>query len=219
MFNNKVALFDFDGTLVDSMPVWSEKMLRLLRLQNITPPENLVTTIATLGDKGTLDYFEKNFTLTMTREQMQAQIDNYALPRYEKEIPLKSGAKNFLTNLKKNGVKICLLTASPRKAFEPALKRLKVFSLFDHLWSTEDFNLTKSDPNIYLKIANILKVSPSEISFFDDNYNAILTAKTAGLKTVAVYDQTSVRYKFKLQKIADIYLTSFADTNKKLILN
>lgn len=211
----KVALFDFDGTLVDSMPVWSEKMLRLLRLQNINPPTNLVPIIATLGDKGTLDYFEKNFELKLTREQMQLEMDAYALPRYEKEIPLKQGAKEFLFYLKGLGIKIGLLTASPHKMFEPALKRLGILELFDFTFSTDDFNLTKSNPQIYLEVAKLLKVSPCEITFFDDNLSAITTAKKAKLKTVAVYDKTSENHSQDLKNTADQYILSFTELLSK----
>ena len=142
------AVFDFDGTLVDSMPTWGEKMLRLLKMQNITPPKNLITTIATLGDSGSLDYFEKHFSLTMTREQMLKEMDEYALPRYANEIPLKEGVKQYLQALKDSGVKLYLLTASPHKMFEPCLNRLGLTHLFETLYSSDDFALAKSNPQI-----------------------------------------------------------------------
>ena len=205
------AVFDFDGTLVDSMPTWAEKMLRLLRMQNITPPEDLIPIIATLGDKGTLDYFEKHFTLTMTREQMLEEMDSYALPRYASDIPLKEGVKEYLLALKKQGVKLYLLTASPHKMFEPALNRLNISHLFERLYSSDDFGLAKSNPKIYLELANTLGVKPAEITFFDDNYNAISTAKSAGVKTVAVYDFTGEKDKQKMQLISDLYINSFLE--------
>ena len=205
------AVFDFDGTLVDSMPTWSEKMLRLLRMQNITPPEGLVITLATLGDSGSLDYFEKHFALTMTREQMLKEMDSFALPRYANEIPLKEGVKQYLQDLKEQGVKIALLTASPHKMFEPALKRLEIYSLFDCLYSSDDFGLSKSNPQIYIELAKKLNASCEQITFFDDNINAITTAKTAGLNTVGVYDLTSEKDKPIMQKTADFYINSFKD--------
>lgn len=207
----KAAVFDFDGTLVDSMPTWSEKMLRLLRLQGIEPPKGLVTKIATLGDEGTLDYFEKSFPLVWTREKMKREMDEYALPRYANEIPLKDGVNEYLQALKKAGVQVYLLTASPHKMFEPALKRLGVLSLFDSAWSSDDFALPKSNPQIYLNLAKTIGVLPSEIAFFDDNIGAIESAKKAGLKTVAVYDKTGEEYVERMKETADFYAYSLKD--------
>lgn len=207
----KAAVFDFDGTLVDSMPTWSEKMLRLLKLQGIEPPKGIVTKIATLGDEGTLDYFEKSFPLVWTREKMKKEMDEYALPRYANEIPLKDGAKEYLQELKKAGVGVYLLTASPHKMFEPALKRVGVFSLFDKAWSSDDFALPKSNPQIYLNLAKTIGVLPSEIAFFDDNIGAIESAKKAGLKTVAVYDKTGEEHIKRMKETADFYAYSLKD--------
>lgn len=205
------AVFDFDGTLVDSMPTWGEKMLRLLKMQNITPPKNLITTIATLGDSGSLDYFEKHFSLTMTREQMLKEMDEYALPRYANEIPLKEGVKQYLQALKESGIKLYLLTASPHKMFEPCLNRLGLTHLFETLYSSDDFALAKSNPQIYLELAKVLNTSPEQITFFDDNLVAITTAKSSGLKTVGVHDLTSEQDKKTIQKIADFYINSFTE--------
>lgn len=207
----KAAVFDLDGTLIDSMPTWSEKMLRLLRLQGITPPEGLVTTIATLGDGGTLDYFQQNFPLLWTREKMIKEMDEYALPRYANEIPLKEGVREYLQALKAASVKIYLLTASPRKMFQPALKRLGIEELFDDTWCTDDFSLPKSTPLIYEKLAEKINLKVNEIVFFDDNLGAIESAKKAGLKTVAVYDKTGEQYTEQMQKLANRYAYSFLE--------
>lgn len=209
MLTNKIAVFDFDGTLVDSMPVWAEKMLRLLKMQGITPPSDIVPIIATLGDLGTLDYFQKHFKLTMTRQEMLTEMDNYALPKYTNEIPLKSGVYQFLQKLYDNKVKIYLLTASPRKMFAPALSRLGIDKFFTKTWSSDEFNLPKSNPQIYVNLANLLGVNPSQITFYDDNKNAIISAKKANLTTVAVHDKTNEQ-DLSFKTVTHFYVDDFA---------
>ena len=211
IFYGKIALFDFDGTLVDSMPVWGEKMFRLLRMQGITPPEGLLRTITPLGDAGTLNYYQNNFALTMTKEEMIQEMDNYALPKYANEIPLKENVLNYLQALKENGVKLYILTASPHKAFEPCLQRLGILDMFEKCWCCDDFNMVKSDVNIYLEVAKTIGVNPEDITFFDDNKVAIETANKAGLHTIAVYDDSSSNDKEDMKKVADYYSNEYAD--------
>ena len=211
IFYGKVALFDFDGTLVDSMPIWGEKMFRLLRMQGITPPDGLLRTITPLGDAGTLNYYQKNFKLTMTKEEMQKEMDSYALPLYTNEISLKEGVLDYLKALKDHGIKLYILTASPHKMFEPCLERLNILELFEEAWCCDDFKKVKSNPEIYLDVAKTIGVKPEEITFFDDNKVAILTAKEAGLHTIAVYDKSSENDKEDMQQAADYYCDSYRD--------
>lgn len=211
IFYGKVALFDFDGTLVDSMPVWGEKMFRILKIQGITPPKNLLQTITPLGDGGTLDYYEKNFKLSLTREEMQREMDDFAQPKYSNEILEKNNVRKYLQALKDVGVRLYILTASPHKMFEPCLKRLGLLSMFEETWCCDDFKKVKSDPTIYLDVAKKVGVKPEEITFFDDNKIAIETAKNAGLKTIAVYDKSSELDKQFMVSVADFYANEYSE--------
>ena len=186
-------------------------MFRLLRMQGITPPEGLLRVITPLGDAGTLNYYQNNFKLTLSKEEMQNEMDNYALPKYAHEIPLKDNVLKYLKELKDNGVKLYILTASPHKAFEPCLKRLGILDMFEEAWCCDDFNMVKSDVNIYLEVAKKIGVKPQDITFFDDNKVAIQTAKKAGLHTIAVYDDSSINDKDEMKKIADYYSNEYAD--------
>ena len=211
LFYGKVALFDFDGTLVDSMPVWGEKMFRILKIQGITPPDNLLQTITPLGDNGTLNYYEKNFNLSLTRDEMQREMDDFAQPKYSNEILEKEDVRRYLHALKDQGVKLYILTASPHKMFEPCLERLGLLSMFEEAWCCDDFKKVKSDPTIYLDVAKKVGVKPEEITFFDDNKIAIETAKKAGLRTIAVYDKSSELDKESMTATADFYANEYSE--------
>ena len=75
----RAYLFDFDGTLVDSMPTWETKMTRILHEEGVDYPPDLITTIATLGDLGSAQYFQKEFGVTLTVDEMFEKMDAYAL--------------------------------------------------------------------------------------------------------------------------------------------
>ncbi|MBQ9131870.1 MAG: HAD family phosphatase, partial [Clostridia bacterium] len=177
-------LFDFDGTLVDSMPCWSQKMLNILKKSGVDYPADVIRIITPLGDLGTARYFRDTLGVSMTEEAMLCEMDAYALPRYRDEIPLKAGVRDYLRRLAAQGISLNVLTASPHKMVDPCLKRLGVWELFDHVWSCDDFATTKADPNIYIRAVEQIGTRVDDTAFFDDNINAIKTAAQAGLFTV-----------------------------------
>lgn len=204
-------IFDFDGTLVDSMPVWSQKMLNILKDQNVDYPTDIIKTIATLGDKGTARYFKEEFGIKLSEEEMFKKMDEFAMPKYCNEIPLKSGVYNYLKMLKQNNCSINILTASPHKMLDPCLKRLGIYDWFNNVWSTDDFGLSKIDPNIYLKVSEKLDVLVNDVAFFDDNIGALKTAAKAGLFTVGVYDFTAEDFTDEIKSFCNVYIENFND--------
>ena len=205
----KAYIFDFDGTLVDSMPYWSEKMLNILRVTSTPIPCDIIKIITPLGDKGTAKYFSETLGVNLTEEEMFALMDEYALPKYRDEIPLKDGVYEYLKKCKEKGISLNVLTASPHKMLDPCLKRLGVYGLFDFVFSCDDFNTTKSNPDIYLKTCERIGVNVANSVFFDDNLLACKTGKQAGLKVVGVYDKTGADFEEDLKKIADGYVRTF----------
>lgn len=210
----KFYIFDFDGTLVDSMPYWSEKMFNILRSACIPIPDGLLKIITALGDKGTAKYFKDELNVPYSEQEMFEMMDAYALPKYRDEIPLKNGVKQYLEKCKEEGISLNVLTASPHKMLDPCLKRCGVFELFDNVFSCDDFNTTKSNPEIYLKTCERIGANVSDTVFFDDNIIACKTAKVAGLKVVGVYDKTGEDFAEELKKLCDGYVLSFADADE-----
>ena len=104
MENKKAFIFDLDGTLVDSMPVWAKAMLNILDSQNVSYPDDFILTIATMGGKACAEYFRSHMGITYTVEEMFKLNADYCLPRYRDEIVLKDGVKTFLERIKKEGI-------------------------------------------------------------------------------------------------------------------
>ena len=204
-------IFDFDGTLVDSMPSWAEKVLNILRECGVEYPADIINTVTPLGDRGTAEYMRDVLGVPLSLEEIFRQMDEYALPKYRDEIVLKEGVREYLARLRRAGCTLHVLTASPHKMVDPCLKRLGIFDWFGNVWSTDDFGMVKSDPRIYLAAADRIGVEVSDAVFFDDNLMAVRTARAAGMYAVGVYDASSDALVEEIRAAADLYVRSMSE--------
>ena len=203
-------LFDFDGTLVDSMPTYVSAMLKILDEHRIPYGDDIVKIITPLGMHGTADYFIR-LGVQKSREELVAAMQAHVIPGYRNTIPAKKNVIAVLRELKNRGDRLNVLTASPHITLDACLKRLGIFDLFENVWSCEDFSTTKADPEIYKLAADRLGVAVEEVIFIDDNYNADLTAKKAGMVVYGIYDEYSKEYVEDLKAVTDRYLYDFAE--------
>lgn len=210
-------LFDFDGTLVDSMPTFASTMLRILDESNISYGSDIVKIITPLGYKGTAEYFIK-LGLNAPIDEIIAKMMAYSIYEYENTIGAKKNVVETLKILKENGASLNVLTASPHVMLDPCLERLGVYDLFDNVWSCDDFKTSKADPQIYKMAAERMGKPVSEVLFLDDNYNANKVAKSAGIATCGVYDDSSKEYVDEIKGVADYYIYDFSELRQINIL-
>ena len=206
----KTYLFDFDGTLVDSMPSYISVMLKILEENNIKYSSDIVKIITPLGYAGTAKYF-REIGLEMPESEIVDRMNSYASEKYKYHIEAKKNVINTLKVLKENGADLNVLTASPHSMLDVCLKRLGIYDIFTNVWSCDDFNTTKADPEIYRMAAERIGKPIEEILFLDDNYNADKTAKTSGIKVCGVYDKSSEEYADDIKSIADYYIYDFSE--------
>jgi len=207
-------LFDFDGTLVDSMPSYISLMLRILDENNIHYESDIVKTITPLGYAGTAKYY-KELGIPKTEQELIELMNKYAYNEYLYNIPAKANVVEVLKKLKSTGASLNVLTASPHTVLDPCLKRVGIYDLFDNVWSCDDFATTKADPDIYVKAAERLGRPVDEVLFLDDNFNADKTAKSAGMKVCGVFDESSAEYSEDIKKIADYYIYDFSELSRR----
>ncbi|MBQ8342011.1 MAG: HAD family phosphatase [Clostridia bacterium] len=203
-------LFDFDGTLVDSMPTYGGLMLRILDEHGIAYGDDIIKIITPLGFVGTAEYFI-GMGLDRSREELVALMTAYAVEAYTHRVPAKPHVIETLRALKERGDRLNVLTASPHETLDPCLKRLGIFDLFDNVWSCNDFATTKADPAIYHMAADRLGVPASDVIFLDDNYNADQTAKAAGMRVYGVFDESSREYAAEIKAVTDRYIRDFSE--------
>lgn len=205
-----IYLFDFDGTLVDSMPTYVSSMLRILDENKIPYDSDIVKTITPLGVIGTAEYYIQ-MGLDMSIDAIIDLMERYLMEAYFYQIPAKANVIPALRQLKARGDSLNVLTASPHVTLDACLKRLGIFDLFDHVWSCNDFDMTKADPQIYRMVAEKLGCSVKEVLFLDDNLNADQAAKAAGMQVCGVYDSSSAAYEDEMRQVADYYIRDFSE--------
>lgn len=204
-------LFDFDGTLVDSMPTFVSSMLRILDENNISYEDNIVKTITPLGLNGTAEYYINDLGLKMEKSDLINLMGEYMVDAYWHTIPAKSNVILTLKELKQRGASLNVLTASPHITLDACLKRLGMWELFDNIWSCDDFETTKANPEIYIRAAKRMKVDADKVLFLDDNIDADKTAKKAGLLVCGVYDESSKDYTEQIKLNTDFYIYDFKE--------
>jgi HAD superfamily hydrolase (TIGR01509 family) len=207
---NKTYLFDFDGTLVNSMATFSSVMIRILDEHGIKYGDDIIKIITPLGYGGTAKYF-RELGIDRTVEDLVATMNEYARPDYENVIPAKEGVIETLRALKERGESLNILTASPHIMLDPCLIRLGIYDLFDNVWSSDDFGTTKSNPEIYKMAAERLGVAVGEVIFVDDNVNAVRTAKTAGAVAYGIFDESSADSVEEMKEVSLRYLEKFEE--------
>ena len=207
----RTYLFDFDGTLVDSMPTYISAMLRILDENSIAYGEDIVKIMTPLGLNGAAEYFINELGLNIPKDRLVALMKEYMQDAYFYTIPAKENVISVLQELKRRGASLNVLTASPHLTLDACLKRLEMLDLFDHVWSCDDFNTTKSNPDIYVRAAEKIGVPPKNVIFVDDNVGAVKTAKTGGMTAYGIYDETSEEYIDEMTEISDRYVRVFEE--------
>jgi HAD superfamily hydrolase (TIGR01509 family) len=210
MKNIAGAIFDLDGTLIDSNHVWEAIDRELLERRGITVSDDFLKILASATYEDAYNQMQL-VGVTDSYETVLGEFNELALYEYKHNIVLKDEAENYLKKLKENGTKLAVATASPKELYEPVMRRCGIYELFDEITTVFDVGKSKEFPDIYLTAAAKMGVSPAECLVFEDISRGIMTAKDAGFKTVLVYDRYSQLDFFRMRGVADHYIYSFAD--------
>lgn len=204
--DKKLFIFDMDGTLLDSMPLWRDFDNNYLKLYNITPPENLNEIVAPLTLKECADYFI-SLGIDKDSDFIISEVVSIVKNEYENNIPLKPGMHELLKGLHLEGHIICLLTTSEKAYAIPALKRLGILNYFHGIYTSSELNMDKRSPKIYKSICSKYNIPPENTTVYEDTVFAVRSAKGAGCHVIAVYDEDSAVYWDEIQKTADEVFT------------
>lgn len=206
------AIFDMDGTIVDSLGIW-EKIDRMFLEENrgIKVPVDYVHAIAAMSFREIAEYTIKRFELPDTPEALMQEWTDMAVHEYACNIGLKPFAREYIEKLKNAGKKIVLCTSSPKYFYEPALKSNGIYDLFDAFATTCDAGVGKNSPEVYLLAAQRAQAIPEKCVVFEDTVQAAQSAKNAGMAVCGVYEQRNSNAQGKLKEVCDFYITSFKE--------
>lgn len=209
-------IFDLDGTIADSNGAWESIDRKLMEKNRIFISSNELHQAAAMTYEEVFEFFSSK-GLKYSYEQFISEINALAEIEYRYNIFLKDGAEELLRLIKSKGGKIALATASPRRLYEPVLRRNCIYSLFDEFITTEEAGADKNHPDIYLKASEKLGVPPWECAVFEDVLKGIVSAGNGGMMTVGVYDSYSSEDFVTMKQIADVFLMSLRDALPMII--
>ncbi|MCY6485692.1 HAD family phosphatase [Clostridium aestuarii] len=215
--NIKGAIFDMDGTLVDSMWIWSEIDIDFLKKRNIDCPKNLKSQIEHLSFEEVALYFKKTFNLNESIEDIMDEWNTMAFQEYKNNVHLKNGVKLYLDILKSMNIKIGLATSNTSLLLETALRANGIYEYFDVIATTDEVSRGKHFPDIYLLTAKRLGVAPNNCIVFEDILPAVKGAKAAGMKVVGIHDEYSEYQKNDILKIADKYIHTYSELIEEVV--
>ncbi len=215
MIKNKHWLFDFDGTLVNSMPYWAGAMVGVLDNHGVPYGEDIIKIITPLGMNGTAEYFV-GLGLDLPIDEIKKEMFEALTPLYLNIIEAKEHVGACLIKMLESGLHLHVLTASPHEWLDPCLKRVGLYDLFENVWSCDDFGTGKADPAIYTAAAERIGADVSEVTFLDDNIHADRTAKEAGMRVVGVFDETGADMEGEMRETLDGYVKDFSELSRML---
>lgn len=207
----KGAIFDLDGTLLDSMNVWERIDIDFLAKRGFTVPADYIAAVTPLGFYDAAVYTIERFRLNETPQALIEEWSGMAAFAYGNTVPLKPYAKAYLSQLRQKGVRLAVATALTEELYAPALKNNGVYGWFDAFTTLSECGGRKGEPKIYLAAAKKLGLAPSDCVVFEDILEGIEGASAGGFITVGVADFYSLADKGRIAAKASRYIDGFSD--------
>ena len=204
-------IFDFDGTLFDSMYIWDTAGETYLRALGKTPLPSLREAVKTMSLQQSARYLQEEYALGLSVKEIIQGINQTIEHFYLYEVQPKAGVSDFLKQLAEAGVSMCIATATDRYQIQAALQRCGMEGLFSAIFTCSEVGRGKDEPLIYRKAMEALSTDRSNTIVFEDAYHAAQTAKSDGFFTAAVFDKSETRQE-ALREICDCYLSDFTHT-------
>ena len=218
MHNIKGAIFDMDGTLLDSMPVWHRLTQNYLKQFNVYITDEDFAACEGFSQPEVADYFlARNPELPLTRETMLGGMDALITSRYESIAVPKDGVLDFLERMRRQGVKMAIATLTARRHAEKALLDRDMMQYFEFMLTIEDIGVSKREPDIYLAAAERLGLAPADCMVFEDAPYAGVTAHRAGFQLCGLAEPAYAAGEAELRSVSDVFIErSYSELDGKL---
>jgi len=201
----KGAIFDMDGTILDSMFIWENVEIDYLISMGKTPKKGLKEILRPFSGLESAGYIRTEYGLNKTAEEIEAGVNRLLEDFYFHKASPKKGVLEVLAKLHDRGVKMCIATVTDRYLAEPALRRCGIIDYFGRIFTSGEERMNKRNPEMFYRAANFLGTEAHETLVIEDAYYAVKTAKLAGFPVVAVYDRTSEDKTDVIKSHCDVY--------------
>ena len=208
----KGLIFDFDGTLFDSMFIWDTAGEVYLRSIGKEPETNLQKILKPMSLLQSAEHIHEKYQIPLSVEEIMDGVNRTVEGLYFHTVEPKPGVIDFLEELHHRNIKMCIATATDRYQVEAALQRCKMRHFFSEIFTCTEVGSGKDRPDIFRKAMGHLQTDRSNTAVVEDAYHAAHTAKQDGFLVVGVYDSHESRQQELLQ-IADVFLPDYLHLN------
>lgn len=206
--NIRYAIFDMDGTILNSMPYWDNLLRNYITSKGYTVTEEVERKAAAMTVKEAVAYVKDIFNIDVPTGDIEKSLIDIIKRQYKEEIPAKKRTVDIIKELHKQNIKMCILTSSDYDCAVEAIKRNGLSECFDNIFTSDRLKMSKRDPDIYRETAKRMGFDITKTVVFEDAMHGVSSAKNAGFYVVAVYDTASQADWDKIKDLADVHIYS-----------
>lgn len=217
MHEFKGAIFDMDGTLLDSMPVWKRLTQGYLKQFGVHITDQDYAVTEGFSQPQVAQYFADRCPELPDAQSLMDGMDRLISARYEAIAKPKEGVLDFLEGLRRRGVKMAIATLTARRHAEKALRDRDMLDYFEFMLTIEDVGISKREPDIYLQAAARMGLEPAECTVFEDAPYACATARRAGFRVCGMVEPAYAAGEDELRASSDLIVEhSFDELRGKI---
>lgn len=205
------VLFDMDGTLINSMPIWKTIAADFVKENGGAPEGDLYDVLygRTLEDSSRT--LRDMYSLPLSDKEAFDAMISLVEEKY-KTVPETRGALNFIQALKQRNIKLAVVSACPYELVVPTLERLGFTQYLDAVYYSTD----KSTPEAFVTLSQKIGYTPNNTWLFEDNLTAMVAAAKIGIKTATLYEDSNRLSPDEFKKKTDRFYTDFSDLDQLL---
>lgn len=207
----KGAIFDVDGTLLDTMHVWTDSGERYLKSQGIKAEPGLGDILFAMTVEMGARYLKEHYPLDKDIEEIKEGINSMVEEYYFTEADFKPGARELLEKMKEEGIPMTIATSTDRYCILAAFNRLGYTDYFKEIFTCTEVGASKAEPKIFFEAVKAMGTEPEDTWLFEDGLYSIKTAKAEGFKIVGVYDEVSAADQEEIEELSDVYVKELTE--------
>jgi len=202
----KAAIFDADGTLLDSMGQWNLVPYKYVKSLGVAADENIAEKLFTMTISEAAEFIIDEYELSVTVKEAVEGMDAIIREFYKNDVKLKDGAGELLEFFKSRGIPMVIGTSTDRDCIEVGLERTGISAYFDRIYTSTEVGKSKEKPDLFIQAMEFMESSPDETIVFEDGLYSLRTAAALGMKTVGIFDEVSLSNQKELKELADLYV-------------
>lgn len=211
----KAVIFDMDGVIIDSEPLWRRAMVRGFSENGLpfTQADSRVTTGMRIDQ--VIAFWNNKTPFTSNETLVKDNIEDHLCGLIAAEGKPMKGLQQALDIIANQGLIIALATSSSQKLIDCVLKVLKIEHYFKHIQSAESLQYGKPHPEVFLKCAETINIKPIDCLVLEDSLNGIISAKAAGMSVIGIPEEFNINNPKFI--IADLTLHSLLEINAETL--